>query len=47
MRKVILRGTIDGQRRKRRPRRRWLWDVEDDLRGMGIRDWRTEVFGDD
>ena len=34
--KAILRGTIVGQKRKGRPRRRWLQDVEDDLRRMGL-----------
>ena len=41
--KAILRWTINGQRRKGKHRRRWLQDV----RRMGIGDWRTEVFGGD
>ena len=42
--KGILRGTIDGQRKKGRPRRRGLQEIEDNLRRMGIGNWRTEVF---
>ena len=39
--KVILRGTLNGQRRLGRPRRRWVQDVKDDLRRMG-----TGIGGD-
>ena len=40
MPKTILSGMILGKRRKGRPRRRWQQDVEEDLRKMGIRNWR-------
>ena len=43
MPKTILRGITDGQRRNRRPRTRWLQDVENDLRRMGTGDWRRLV----
>ena len=36
--KAIFRGTIDGQRRKGRPRRKWLQDIEEGLRRMGVGD---------
>ena len=41
MRKEILTQTINVQRRKGIPRRRWLQNV-DDLREMDIGDWRLE-----
>ena len=41
--KAILRESIDGQRRKGSPRRRWLQDVEDDLRRTDIGDWRRSL----
>ena len=41
--KAILRRTIGGQRRKRIPRRKWLQDIEDDLKRMGIGDWRWRL----
>ena len=36
MPKAILRGTVDEQRRKGKPRRRWVQGVEDDFRRMSI-----------
>ena len=38
MHKAILRGTMDGQRRKERSRRRWLQDIEDEGGFRGLED---------
>jgi hypothetical protein len=38
--KRVLEGNPGGRRPRGRPRKRWLDDVEDDLREMGVRRWR-------
>jgi hypothetical protein len=37
----ILDDKPGGKRTRGRPRRRWLDDVEADLRSMGVKRWRT------
>lgn len=44
MLKKILEGRIIEQRRRRGPRRRWLHDVEEDLRVMRARNWRWDAL---
>ncbi|KAJ4448936.1 hypothetical protein ANN_00328 [Periplaneta americana] len=39
--KKILNGNPGGQRRRGRPRIRWLEGVEEDLRKMGYRNWKA------
>lgn len=38
--KQIFEAEIRGVRRRGRPRRRWLQEVEADLKALGIRNWR-------
>jgi hypothetical protein len=40
----ILDDKPGGKRRIGRPRLRWTDDVEEDLRSMGIKRWRTKSF---
>jgi hypothetical protein len=43
MPKKVLKDKMHGTKRKGRPRKRWIDDVEQDLRTMGVRDrqeWR-------
>lgn len=39
----LLRGEMIGIRKRGRPRKRWLDDVEEDLRVLGVRRWRGEA----
>jgi hypothetical protein len=42
------RGTkmaLKRRRRKVRPRKRWLDDVQDDMIKMGVKKWRTKAMG--
>jgi hypothetical protein len=39
----ILDGRPEGKRSIGRPRLRWLDDVANDLRSMGVRQWRKKV----
>jgi hypothetical protein len=39
----ILKDKMHGTKRKGRPRKRWIDDVEQDLRAMGVRGWRTRA----
>lgn len=41
--KNLLHNNIIGVKRKGRPRKRWLQDVEQDLSRMGIRGWREKA----
>lgn len=40
----VLHGRPAGRRRQGRPRMRWLDDVEDDLRALGVRGWRRRAL---
>ena len=43
--KKILEGKLEGRRRDRgRHRLRWINDVEDDLRKLGVKRWRTKTL---
>lgn len=39
----IMNSQIMGVRKRGRPRKRWVQDVEEDLRKMGIRRWKIEA----
>ena len=39
----IFEGKLEGRRGKGRPRLRWINDVEDDLRKLGVKRWRTKA----
>ncbi|PSN46590.1 hypothetical protein C0J52_24400 [Blattella germanica] len=41
--KTIFIGKLEGRRRRGRPRKRWIDDVEEDLRKMGVRCWRRKA----
>jgi len=40
----ILEGKLEVKRGRGRPRLRWINDVEDDLRKLGVKRWRTEAL---
>jgi len=40
--KKIFERKLEGRRGGRRPRPRWINDVEDDLRELGVKRWRTK-----
>ena len=40
----VLHGRPAGRRRQGRPRMRWLDDVEEDLRSLGVRGWRRRAL---
>ena len=42
--KKIFEGKLEGRRRKGRPRLRWINDVEDDLRKLGMKRWRKKAL---
>jgi hypothetical protein len=41
--KCLLNGELFEVRRRRRPRKRWLQDVKDDLRRMRIGKWKEKA----
>jgi hypothetical protein len=43
MPKMILTARMGGGRRRERPRKRWLDDVEHDLQQLGIGNWRLKT----
>jgi hypothetical protein len=42
--KKIFEEKLGGRRGRGRPRLRWIDDVEDDLRNMGIKRWRIRAL---
>jgi len=45
--KKTFEGILEGTRGRGRPRLRWINDVEDVLRKLGVKRWRTETFDRD
>jgi hypothetical protein len=43
MPKRLLKGRLYSKRRKRRPRMRWLGDVESDLKKMEVKGWKEKM----
>ena len=41
--KKVCEGKLEGRRGRGRPRLRWINNVEDDLRNLGVRRWRTKA----
>ena len=42
--KKTFEGKLEGRRSGGRPRLRWINDVEDDLRKLGVKRWRTKAL---
>jgi len=42
--KKIFEGKLEGRRVRGRPKLRWINDVEDDLRKLGVKQWRMKVL---
>ena len=42
--KKIFEGKLEGRRSRGRLRLRWITDVEDDLRELGVKRWRTKAL---
>ena len=45
--KNILSSTLEGRRRRGRPKLRWLDGIEEDARRIGARDWRRAALDRD
>jgi hypothetical protein len=45
MLRKLLHGTMEGRRRRGRPRKRWLQDLEEVLRVMHVGRWWEKVQG--
>jgi hypothetical protein len=41
MPKTIMTTKMEGTRKRGRPRKRWIDEVEEDLKIMGIRNWHA------
>ena len=41
---LFFEGKLEGRRGRGRPRLRWINDVEDDLRKLGVKRWRTKAL---
>jgi hypothetical protein len=42
--KKVFKNILEGKRSFGKPRQRWLDDVENDLKKMGVRGWRKIVM---
>jgi hypothetical protein len=42
--KKIFEGKLEGRRSRGRSRLRWINDVEDNLRKLGVKGWRTKTL---
>ena len=42
--KKIFEGKLEGRRGGGRPRLRWINDVEEDLRTLGVKRWRKKAL---
>jgi hypothetical protein len=42
--KKIFEGKLEGRRGRGRPRLRWINHMEDDLRKLGVKQWRTKAL---
>jgi hypothetical protein len=42
--KKIFEGKLEGRRGRGQPRLRWINGVEDDLRKLGVKRWRTKAL---
>jgi len=42
--KKIFEEKLEGKRGRGRPRLRWINDVEDDLRRLGVKRWRKKAL---
>ncbi|PSN43073.1 hypothetical protein C0J52_11444 [Blattella germanica] len=45
--KEIFIGKLEGRRRRRRPRKRWIEDIEEDLKKMRVRCWKRKAEDQD
>ena len=41
----MFEGKLEGRRGRGRPRLRWIDNVEDDLRKLGVKRWRGKALG--